>query len=136
NGTSAGLNTYVIPAIPVNAAPANGATTGTSNIVLDWSDCTNATSYDVYLDGTFKANVASSTYTIASLGAGNHTWYAIAKNNSGGEKGPVGNFTVGQIPGAPTSPNPANNAVINVQPTKLDWGDVTYADSYDVYLGT
>src|SRR5207248_9939431 len=56
NGTSAGLNTYVIPAIPVNAAPPNGATTNTTNIVLDWSDCTNATSYDVYVDSAFRAN--------------------------------------------------------------------------------
>jgi hypothetical protein len=41
--------------------PLNGATDVPVNITLDWSDCVNASSYDIYLDNFFDPRYYSST---------------------------------------------------------------------------
>jgi hypothetical protein len=52
-------------------------------------------------------------------------------------------LSIGDLPGIPASPNPANNATLSSSPASLDWADVlnTYgspstgaATSYDVYI--
>src|SRR6185369_815361 len=66
-----------------------------------------------------------------------HTWKVLAKNNAGAVTSPTWGFSaaVGP-PAAPVSPTPANNAMLTVQPTKLDWADSLGAENYDVYVGT
>ena len=69
-----------LPGTPATPAPANNATIAASPATLDWADVLNtygtgsvgtATSYDLYIDNVFKANVTTSQYTVStSLVAG------------------------------------------------------------------
>jgi GH25 family lysozyme M1 (1,4-beta-N-acetylmuramidase) len=141
NGTQGELQTWYIPAKPATPSPANNANVGTNTPVLDWADSTWATSYDVYVDNVFKANVTSSEWTSTSLTNATHTWKVLAKNNATGTTSGIAsatwNLTVSSnLPRVPSNPTPANNAMLTVAPTKLDWSDSAGAASYVVYIGT
>jgi GH25 family lysozyme M1 (1,4-beta-N-acetylmuramidase) len=141
NGTLAELQTWYMPAKPATPSPISGGSVGTNTPTLDWADATWATSYDVYVDNAFKANVATSQWTSSALTNGAHTWRVLAKNNAtgatGGITGSTWNLTVSSnIPGVPSHPTPADNAILNTAPTKLDWDDTPGATSYVVYPGT
>ena len=82
NGTATTLQTWVIPLAPTTPSPANSATVTGTPSVLDWADVTGATSYDVYLDNVFKANVTTSQYTPPTLTNANHTWQVKVKTLS------------------------------------------------------
>jgi hypothetical protein len=101
---------------------------------LDWNDVDVATSYDVYVDGVLKANVAATEYALANVALGTHTWYVRAKNSAGGASGATWSFTTLAAPAKPSGPTPGVGASVAVAPTKLDWADATSATSYDVYL--
>ncbi len=45
-----------------------------------WTAATNASSYDVYLDGVLKANVTTNSWTHPTIAEGSHTWQVIARN--------------------------------------------------------
>src|SRR5207249_4578797 len=97
NGTSTTLNNWVIMPKPASPSPADTAQVTGSPSLLDWADVTNgaASSYDVYVDGAFKANVATSSWNVSpALANGSHSWYVIAKNNTGNVTGPTWSFTV------------------------------------------
>ena len=68
---------------------------------LDWADSTNATSYDVYLDGTLQGNVNTSQWTpSAAYSYGPHTWSVTSKNSVGNTASATFNFYIGKfIPG-------------------------------------
>ncbi|MDB5296610.1 MAG: hypothetical protein JWO31_2593, partial [Phycisphaerales bacterium] len=91
------------PAAASSPTPTNRASFKTANApaALDWADAAYATSYDVYLDGVLKGNVATSAYALgATAGYGPHTWSVTAKNATGSTAGPTWNFYVGKfIPG-------------------------------------
>ena len=91
------------PASPASPNPANSATGIAVTSNLDWTDCAQATSYDVYLwktsDGNRPASptkngLTSSLYgPPASLGAAtNYQWQIVAKNKYGETAGPVWTF--------------------------------------------
>ncbi len=133
----------VLPGVPANPTPAGTVAPPVTS--LDWDDVvtTNttgaATSYDVYLDASFKGNTASSQWTLSpSLTSGNHTWYVVAKNMVGNTTlSPAVSFSiVTPPPSAPSNPVPANGAVLNATFSKLDWDDAAGASSYVIYIGT
>ena len=110
------LNTSSIgdlPGMPASPSPANNATIAASPATLDWADVVDtfgagsvgaATSYDVYIDGVFKANVTASQYTVSpSLANGAHTWQVKANDILGTTAGPTWSFTIGV--NAPRSSN-------------------------------
>jgi len=124
------------PSTPSGPSPANGVTVTSQPTILDWADTSGATSYDVYMDGTFRANVSTSQWTLnLSIFTGLHTWYVAAKNACGSTTGPTWNYTIScPTPSTPSIPNPANGATVASQPTILDWADTSGATSYDVYM--
>lgn len=82
----------------VNQTPANNAILTASSVSLNWSDAPNATSYDVYLDGSGTAvNVPSSNYGPFSPGDGAHTWRVVAKNAAGTSAGSTWSYTVDTV---------------------------------------
>lgn len=107
NGTPTELNSWIIMANPTTpTSPANNAQVSGSPASLNWNAVGNATSYDVYVDSVFKANVATNSWTVsAALANGAHNWNVVAKNNSGSRTGPTWNFTVNPVVAlnAPTS---------------------------------
>jgi pimeloyl-ACP methyl ester carboxylesterase len=125
------------PATPASPTPANGSTITASPAKLDWADSARATSYDVYLNGTFRGNVAISEWTLSqSLATGTHNWYVIAKNSCNTATGPNWSFTIScPRPGTPSNPNPADGATgVGTSPT-LSW-TASNANSHDVYFGS
>jgi hypothetical protein len=123
------------PAAPAYASPANGANFSTPPAKLDWSDVALATSYDVYLDGVLKGNVAASEYALSGLALGSHNWQIRSKNSAGTVPGATWSFSYTiPAPATPNFPTPANSASLKVAPNVLDWADSTNATSYDVYF--
>ncbi|HTN47618.1 MAG TPA: fibronectin type III domain-containing protein [Flavipsychrobacter sp.] len=81
------------PACSALSTPGNNALVSTTSFPLSWAVVTNATSYDIYLDGTNPPSTlfatangnATNSYMIPSsaLSLGDHYWYVVPKNNVG-----------------------------------------------------
>ena len=87
-----GTGGCTLPGTPSLSSPTNGATGQSTSPVLDWSDVSGATSYDVQVatDAGFtnvirSANVATSTWTVTPALANSTTyfWRARAVNSCG-----------------------------------------------------
>lgn len=91
------------PTAAAASSPSNGQSFYSTSppTSLDWSDATNATSYDVYLDGVLQGNVNVSQWTPgAAFSYGPHTWSVTAKNSAGTTASATFNFYIGKfIPG-------------------------------------
>jgi parallel beta-helix repeat protein/predicted outer membrane repeat protein len=86
---------YIIGSTPITAAPAIPANITTTqiegDILIDWDDSENASSYDIYYSSTpygefeLLTNAAVSQYTYTPV-AGMKYFYIVAKNSSKGSK--------------------------------------------------
>jgi GH18 family chitinase len=90
------LNWQQFPSAPTTPNPSDNATLASAPSLFDWADAANATSYDVYVDGVLRQNVASSQWTRNITITPNvaHTWQVIAKNTYGSVPGATWNFTI------------------------------------------
>jgi lysozyme len=89
------LNTVTsAPAAVSSPTPTNNASLAASPATLSWADSALATTYDVDVDGVFKANVSGTSYSLATVAAGAHTWQVWEKNSAGSTAGPVWSFTI------------------------------------------
>ena len=78
-----------------------------------WSAATNATSYDIYLDGVLKTKVTTNSWTHPTIAEGAHTWQVIARNGELSTSAAAVSFTYdasgpaatygGQVPSPGTS---------------------------------
>ncbi len=99
NGTdsanSAVAHSWPLAGTPSSPTP-NGVAVNALPTVLDWADTVNATSYDVYWNNAFLANVTASQYTgvLPASVDGTQTWYVIAKNADNSDVGPNWSFTL------------------------------------------
>ncbi|RKY84258.1 hypothetical protein DRP98_05365 [candidate division KSB1 bacterium] len=90
-----------IPDIPSNPNPENHATNVSIDTDLNWSDCANTDSYDVYFGTSpsppYYGSTSSSSYSLPTLSYSTHYyWKIVAKNNCGNSTpGPVWDFTTG-----------------------------------------
>ncbi|MCI0415933.1 hypothetical protein L0222_24420 [bacterium] len=115
-----------LPATPTLSSPTNGATGVTTTPVLDWSDVSGATSYDVQVatDAAFtnvirSANVVTSTWTVSPAlnNSTTYFWRARAVNGCGpGSYASGFSFT--------TAAPPVGDFSISCSPTSLSvpWG--------------
>ncbi|MGD8538016.1 MAG: right-handed parallel beta-helix repeat-containing protein, partial [Candidatus Aminicenantes bacterium] len=146
NGTATadmGADEYVFgllpPSPPTNPLPTDGAVGVSLATVLDWDDCTDATSYDVYFGDTspppmYGPTYSSEYYLPALNGGTTYFWQIVAKNAAGSTPGVEWDFTTCSLPGMPGSPTPGDTATgVTTEPV-LSWSS-TNADSYDVYFG-
>jgi len=123
------------PNAPAYVTPASGASFTTPPAKLDWNDVDVATSYDVYLDGSLRANVTASEYALTNLSLGAHTWQVKSRNSAGTAAGATWSFTYTvPAPATPGSPLPGDGVSLKITPAELDWADGANATSYDVYL--
>ncbi|GEM_PF-766443 len=134
NGTVTAPGAFTLTVTP----ECNGTT---SRMVLNWTASANATSYDIYKDGSlWDSNITTTTYTNTNgIVAGSTYSYAIKAKNSGATQtsnsnGTVsvialncivpGAFTLSVIPECSASASPNN---------KLTWTASTNATAYDLY---
>lgn len=139
--TGKDFGNIALPAPPADPSPGDGAT-GVSRLglVLDWGDCANAASYDLYLDNMttpLASNLSASQWTVSPVTTvGAHAWKVVAKNAGGVAVGPLWSFDVAtMLPGVPSNPTPAVDAYQTTKPLTLDWDDSPFASSYDIYFG-
>ena len=85
----------------------NGSTSIPINIMLDWADCTNASSYDVYFNTSatpsFSASTNSSSYQPSQLAySTKYYWKVVAKNSCGtNNSSDIWDFTTVAAPAPP-----------------------------------
>jgi len=77
---SATTQTVTLPAVPTSLA---AAANGTSQIIVTWNAVSNATSYDLQVDGATVSSITS-PYTHSGLAAGSKHTYAVRAKNSAG----------------------------------------------------
>ncbi len=137
------------PAAPALNSPANAATV-TQPITLDWSDVTNATSYNVQVDNSsgftsplvVQQSVTASQVSVNNLASVQH-WWRVQAVNAAGASGwsAVRTFTPttgggggGPLP-APSLLSPPKDARFSPGSTiTFDWTDVTGAASYTIQV--
>jgi len=113
------LNPPPTPAAPTLVAPANAATVA-QPVTLDWSDVTNATSYEVQVDNTstisapFVANptVTASQATLSGLPA-QQLWWRVRARNAAGAAGPFSSTRSFTPQGVPNPPGQAATLTVS-----------------------
>ncbi len=145
SSTWAFTTAVVVPAQVTLTSPANGATNQSSTPSLAWSASANATAYDVYLGssnppGLYAGNRLGSPELVApALNAGTtYYWNVVAKNSAG--SAPASSTwsftTTASLPAQVTLTSPANGAAFQPITPTLNWSASSYAQLYDLYLGT
>jgi chitodextrinase len=141
---TAGSTDTVAPSAPTNLT-ASGTTQTTTD--LSWTASTDnvgVTGYDVYQNGVFKANTASTTYNVTGLTASTaYTFYVIARdaaNNSSAQSNTVNVTTLAPAPDttAPSAPTNLAASGTTQTTTSLSWTastDNIGVTGYDVYQG-
>src|SRR6185503_6660914 len=82
-------------------------------------------------------NQAGTTYDPGTLSAGTTYYWRIDEiNSSGTTTGTVWSFTTLPVPGAASSPSPANGATLVDKNADLSWTAGSNAASHDVRFGT
>lgn len=86
------------PAKAVQPNPAHGATGVPEQTTLTWQNGGGATSYDVYVNGSFVGNVGSAIYGPTTWSnATTYTWRVDARNANGVTGGDTWTFTTTQL---------------------------------------
>ncbi|MBW1859065.1 MAG: hypothetical protein JRI70_03080, partial [Deltaproteobacteria bacterium] len=129
------------PGTAANPTPLNGATDVLLDTDLDWDDCSDAESYDVYFGDTYPppldGNTATSDYALPTLDSNTlYYWKITAKNKCDTTDGPDWSFTTCTGPGTPGNPSPGDGATAVSVDADLDWDDSPNATAYDVYFDT
>ena len=86
------------PAASTSPNPANNTSTNSLPTSFTWTAGTNATSYNVYLDGVLKSTVTSASWTHPAIADGAHTWRIDSINSELTTTGTSWNFTVDTAP--------------------------------------
>jgi len=141
---TAGSTDTVAPSAPTSLAASGTNQTATN---LSWSASTDnvgVIGYDVYQNGVFKANVATTSYAVSGLTASTaYTFYVIAKDAAGNAStasntanvttlAPVADTT------APSAPTNLTASATTATTTNLAWTSATDnvgVTGYDVYQG-
>jgi len=133
------------PSKPQTLSPINGSANISAPITLDWADCANASSYDVYFNTSstpsYYASTNNSSYLLSQLNySTKYYWKVVAKNSCGlNNSSDIWSFTtVCVTPSKPqTTPLSPTNGSTNISASiTLDWADCANASSYDVYFNT
>ena len=115
------------PAAPTNlTAAANG-----SNVNLTWNTVADATSYNVYRDGSLIASPTNNAFTDTALADGTYLYEVSALDDAGEStsKASVSATVNNEPPAAPTN----LSASVSSSNVNLSWNTVADATSYKVY---
>ncbi len=143
------FTTLPLPGAPALTAPANAAVDQALLPTLDWSDATNAESYELFYgtspgfeptpNATVTGSPLPSQYTLGGLArATTYYWKIVAVNSSGKTASAiVYSFTTIPIPPAlPTLSSPSNGSAGLGLSVTLTWAAASGATSYKVYCDT
>jgi hypothetical protein len=126
---------------PLTPTPGNGSVNYSTNVLLDWSDCVNTSSYEVFFSNsstpTHYVNTTTSSYQLPQLSFNTkYYWRVVSKNACGNNSSDIWNFTTGcPIPSKPQLSSPTNSSTNSSTSVLLDWANCSDATLYDVYFG-
>ncbi|MFH2036335.1 MAG: fibronectin type III domain-containing protein, partial [Candidatus Zixiibacteriota bacterium] len=133
-----------VPAPPILASPSNGATDVDQPIAFDWSDVSDADSYQIQIDNNsgitspLKDTVTSlSAFAISGLTESLTFYWRVRSHNSAGWGSwtSIYNFTTScTLPGVPVAVSPLNGATRLGLPVSLNWNDAAGATQYQVQI--
>ena len=117
----------VPPAAPTNLT----ASVNTNSVNLSWNTVADATSYNVYRDGSLIASPTNNAFTDTALADGTYLYEVSALDDAGESTSKASvSATVNNVPpSAPTS----LTATVNGSNVNLSWDAVADATSYNVY---
>ena len=131
----------IVNGLALSAPTGLTATTNGSQVVLDWNDALNATSYSVYRSTTaggpygtaIGTGLAASTYTDTTVSTGSTYYYVVTASDASSESATSTEKSIAVVIPAPIGLTcTQGDGVIN-----LDWADSTSPifASYSVYRG-
>ncbi|HEX2905472.1 MAG TPA: hypothetical protein VHO69_01325, partial [Phototrophicaceae bacterium] len=145
---SVGLTPFAVqaapPGVPILASPADGLTTTSHTLTLNWNAVPNASSYDAQIGDT--SDFATVLRSVSRIGAlyfaigtsnalpdGVYYWRARANNTDGsGEWSEVRSFTIYTL--APVLASPADGLTTTNHTLTINWNAVSDATSYDAQI--
>jgi O-glycosyl hydrolase len=127
------------PAAPTNVT----ATAGNTQVTLNWTASTGATSYNIYRSTTsggegstpYRAGVSSTSFTDTGLTNGTTYFYQVTAVNGGGESPKSSEASATPNLAPPAAPTNVTATASNTQVT-LNWTASTGATSYNIYRST
>jgi hypothetical protein len=118
------------PSAPASPLPADGATTQSTQVTLDWADALRATAYDVYLwptDQSRPAQPTASGLTASAFApaerlslATSYSWQVVAWNDAASTEGPVWTFVTRPQVAFVLTPDGGETWTIG-QPAQIHW---------------
>jgi hypothetical protein len=135
-------------ALPVLQAPANNSTNlDPTSVILDWSDVSEATSYEIQLSGnsgfspveTFTSNTSTYTLDQTVLDYESQYFWRVKALNSTKQSDFTAGWSFSTMQAALPVPSliaPANGATnVSITPS-LDWSNIAGATSYGLQVAT
>jgi hypothetical protein len=119
------------PSMPSNPNPSDGSTIPDQPLVLSWSATSHTSSYDVYINGTFKQNVTTNQWiqNMSFTPGVSQSWNIVAKGAGGSTVGPNWYFTVQQV-----GPPPIINCISPISgPTSGGTTVTITGTNFDIY---
>jgi len=113
--------------LPGEVSSLNTSGSNTPTIALSWSIPTNTggssiTGYNIYVNGSFRANITGTTYSITSLPAGSNTFRVHAVNEAG--EGTISSITANVV-NVPPMPQDFIATTDSSGSIAFNWGAVT-----------
>jgi fibronectin type 3 domain-containing protein len=119
------------------------ATSGNTQVALNWSASSGATSYNIYRSTTsggegstpYKTGVTSTSFTDTGLTNGTTYYYEVSAVNAGGQSAVSSQVSATPQLSVPPTPTGLTATAGNAQ-VALSWSASSGATSYDIYRST
>jgi len=132
-GTSNNSNDITVVLKPV-APVANSATSITdTSFTANWASVNNATSYNLFVDGTSVYMGSATNCNVTGLTAGSSHSYYVQAINAGGNSVSSNSISVSTISAVPVATSATN---VGTTSFTANWGSVTGATSYKLKIDT
>jgi hypothetical protein len=131
-----------LPEAATAPVPATNSTHEAPSLLLAWTAGSGATSHDVYFGSSTPPDSAANVTVTqwdppGTLQPGTtYYWRITERNGAGVTPGEIWQFTTQALPGAASTPTPADGAVsVAISLAQIGWTAGTEAAGHDVYFG-
>jgi len=124
------------PATPAAPSVSDVDACATTGVTITWGTVSQATSYDLYVDGATTVTGVTSPYTYLPGNTNSHNYQVRGKNTycTGAWSSATSGTDANSMPGTPAAPSVADVSVCALSGVTITWGTVSQATSYDLYV--
>jgi len=132
-GESLNSNTISVTSLSLTPVTTSASNITSSSFTANWGGVVGATGYKLYLDGSATPIILGNviTYDFGGLSSGTTHTYSVKATNAGGDSSISNTTSVTLSLSAPVATSATN---ITVSSFKANWGAVTGATGYKLYL--